>query len=129
MGRGSRRHRHMLQVLNGGHLRLWNLHLNLVSHSGLRVSPVIRRDETARRCRRQKRATDSVDGHAQLSGTFPIYIDVNAWIVQWFVILQITESADASQLRANLLSESAISPQVRPAHVDLHWCGSSKIHD
>ena len=45
---GSLRHRNMFYVLNRGHIGLRNLDLHLISDSRLWISPIVRRDETAR---------------------------------------------------------------------------------
>ena len=108
---------------------MWDLHLQLVRHPGLRVGPIIRGDETAGRGGREERSPHLVDSHAQLSCAFAIDVHVHAWIVQRLVKLQVTKSVNVSKLHANFLSESSVCSQVRPSHINLDGSGSSKIHD
>src|SRR5258708_34612171 len=129
MRRAAECNRDLLQVLDGGHLRLRDLHLDLIGDPGLWVRPVIRHYEAARGCRSQERPAHARGGNPKLASPLTIHIDVHAWIVQWFVILQIAKSANVTKLRPNLFRETAVGSQIRPAYINLYGSRGSKIHD
>src|SRR5713226_240237 len=101
MRSGSRCDRDMFDILYRGHLSLRNLHLNLISHAGFRVGPVIRRYEPTRRGRGQERAAHAGRRDPELSGTLAIHVDVYARVVQWFVVLNVAERMNLPELATN----------------------------
>src|SRR6267154_192270 len=129
MRRAAQCDRDTLQVLNGSHLRLRDLHLDLIGYPRLRVRPIIRHYETAGRGRGQERPAHARGGNPKLASPLTIHIDVHAWIVQLFVILQIAKRANVTKLRPNLFRETAVGSQIRPAYINLYGSRGSKIHD
>ena len=129
MRSGARCDGNPLNVLDRGHLRLGNLHLDLISDTGFRVSPVIGNDKPARRRCGEERAAYAGCGHSQLPGTFPVNVDVHARIVERFVVLKVAECVNLGEFAANLFGERPARPKVRPTHVDFHWSRSAEIHD
>src|SRR5437016_7810960 len=125
----SLRHRDMFYVLNRGHIGLRNLDLHLICDSRLWISPILRRDETARGCGRKELSPNTPGCNPQLSGAFPVYGDVYARIIERFVILKVAERANLGYFRANLLGKGAIGTEVRSAHIDFHGRRSAEVHD
>src|SRR5262249_22578877 len=66
---------------------------------------------------------------SQLSGTFPVNVDVYARIVERFVVLEVAERANLTYFRANLRGKGSVSGKVRSADIDFHGRWSSKAHD
>ena len=129
MRSGARHDGNVLNVLDGGHLRLRNLHLDLISDTGLRVGPVIRNHKPARRRCGQERAAYASRGNSHLPGTLPVDVDVQARIVQRLVVLKVAECMNLGEFATNLFSERPARAQVWSTYVDFHRGRRTEIHD
>src|SRR5689334_17501730 len=122
-------YRNVFDILNRGHVRLWNLDLDLICNARSRVSPIVWRDEPARRSCRQERPAHDGSRYAKLSGPLAVYVDVDARIVQRFVVLQVPQRWNLCDLRSEFCGEGAIRSEVRSSHIDLDGCRGAEIHD
>jgi hypothetical protein len=68
-------------------LRLRHLNLDLKGDAGLRVRPIVRRDEPARRSRRGKGPPDLIDRDAKLAGHLPVHVDLNRRVIEGLAVL------------------------------------------
>src|SRR5690242_678588 len=121
--------RDMLHVLDRGNLVLGNLHLDLIGDSGARIGPVSGRHEAAGRCGGEKGAADVRSREAELPRPFAIDIDVDAGIIQRFIVLQVAESRNFADFRTDFFSERSIRSEIGSANIDFYRRGSAEIHD
>ena len=124
----TRHHRQVRHVLDGRHLGLRNLDLNLKSVPATRVPPEIQVGVAARRRGGGERPADIGGSHAKLPGTVAVDLDLKRWIVERLGVLQVTQRVDLPELRAHLLGEGARRQQGWPLHGDFDGSRRAKAH-
>src|SRR5260370_15045730 len=90
-------YRNIANIAERGHLRLWYLHLDLITNTRLRVSPIIRRDKTAGGGRRDNGRTDIIRGCAKLARDLSIHTNIDCGVMLRLFILKITKDRNCRQ--------------------------------
>ena len=122
-------HRKVLRLFHRVHFRLWNLHLNLISHSAVRVSPIIRHHKPARGSRRYQRTRHFGHLHPHQPGPFAVHSHIDRRIVQRLAELHVAQRRNFLQLLPNLASEFPVRRQIGAAHRHLDGRSRSEAHD
>src|SRR5205823_4110833 len=84
-------HRDVPSFFNRVHVVLWDLHLNLVSHTTIRIGPIVRDHKAARRCGGDEGPRDFRHLHPHEPGALAIHHDVHRWIIQCLSELHVTK--------------------------------------
>src|SRR5262249_42265066 len=85
----SRHHRQVGEVLDGSHLRLRNLDLNLKSISARWIAPEVEVRVSARRSGGRERPADIRGRHAELAGTVAVDLNLQRWVIERLRVLEI----------------------------------------
>src|SRR5260370_34524350 len=91
-------YRNIANIAERGHLRLWYLHLDLITNTRLRVSPIIRRDKTAGGGRRDNGRTDIIRGCAKLARELSIHKHSGCGEMLRLFVLNITKEGKGREV-------------------------------
>src|SRR5206468_8407741 len=116
-------------ILEGCHLRLRNLDLNLKPVAAARVPPEIEVRITAGRCRGRERPADIGGGDTELPGPVAVDLDLKRRIVERLRILQVAQRVDLHELRPDSLGEGARRRERRTLYRDLDGSRRAEAHD
>ena len=116
------------QIIQRLRLRLRNLHLEVVAHTGDGIGPVVRDGEAARRGGRDERARHVADLHAEQAGALAIHVHVHGGEVERLGKMHIAQRGNLLQLRVNFVGEFLVHREARAGDGDFDGRRRTEAH-
>ena len=126
---GCAAHRDIADVSEGGHLRLWDLHLYLIADSGSRIAPIAWRYEAAGPGCSNDSRSNRICGRTELTCHGAIYTDIDRRVVLRLLIFKVSQLGNSSEPLTHTFRITCHIRILRTGHRDFGQGGRTEVEN